>query len=46
MDANECSTLIAAARSAAGQTTDEILAQLTRAALAFGEARDKHFPKS
>jgi len=46
MDANECSTLIAAARSAAGQTTDEILAQLTRAAGSFGEARDKHFPKS
>jgi regulator of RNase E activity RraA len=46
MDANECSTLIAAARSAAGHTTDEVLAQLDAAALAFAEARRKHFSKS
>jgi regulator of RNase E activity RraA len=46
MDANECSTLIAAARSAAGRSTDEILAQLDAAGLAFAAARDKYFSKS
>lgn len=43
MDANECSTLIAAARNTQGRTTDEILAQLAEAAIAFGKAREKHF---
>lgn len=45
MDANECSTLIAAARNAAGRTTDEVLSQVAAAALSFNEARDKRFPK-
>jgi 4-hydroxy-4-methyl-2-oxoglutarate aldolase len=46
MDANECSTLIAAARNAIGRTTNEILNQVAGAALSFGEARDKRFPKT
>ena len=45
MDANECSTLIAAARNAAGQPTDQLLAQLDAAALAFGKAVEEHFSK-
>jgi len=45
MDANECSTLIAAARSAAGQTTDEVLAQLDAAAARFSEATKNRFSK-
>jgi regulator of RNase E activity RraA len=46
MDANECSTLISAARSAMGLNTDEILARLDAAGLAFAEAREKHFSES
>ena len=46
MDANECSSLIAAARNASGKTTDELLAQLDAAALAFAEAHKKRFPGS
>jgi regulator of RNase E activity RraA len=45
MDANECSTLIAAARNAAGQNTDEILAQLDNAAAAFHKAARQHSSK-
>jgi len=45
MDANERSTLIAAARSATGRSTDEILAQLDAAGRAFAAARDKFFSK-
>lgn len=36
MDANECSTVIAAARDAAGRSADEICAALDRAAADFG----------
>jgi regulator of RNase E activity RraA len=46
MDANECSTLIAAARSASGQTAEKVLDQLNEAASAFSKARDKHFSKT
>lgn len=46
MDANECSTLIASARNAAGRTTEEILAHLDAASLAFAQTRKKRFPKS
>jgi regulator of RNase E activity RraA len=35
MDANECQTVIAAARATAGRNTDEILAQLNAAGCAF-----------
>jgi regulator of RNase E activity RraA len=38
MDANECRTLIAAARSASGKTTETILRELAEAAAAF----DRH----
>jgi regulator of RNase E activity RraA len=43
MDANECSTLSAASRSAAGRSTEEILAQLDSAADEFAEAVRKQF---
>ena len=46
MDANECSTLIAAARNSVGLATDEILARLDAAQSAFGEATRQHFSKS
>jgi regulator of RNase E activity RraA len=38
MDANECNTLISAARATAGQSMDEILQSLDAAALEFGKA--------
>jgi 4-hydroxy-4-methyl-2-oxoglutarate aldolase len=38
MDANECSTLIAAARGGAGRTAEEILAAVEAAAAAFAQA--------
>lgn len=45
MDATECSTLIAAARSSTGGTTEQILAQLDRASVEFGRAVNKKFSK-
>lgn len=42
MDANECNTIIAAARESAGKSTEEILAALQAAGKAFGQnAREK-----
>jgi regulator of RNase E activity RraA len=38
MDANECNTLIAAARSAGGKTTEQFLAEVQQAAADFGRA--------
>jgi len=43
MDANECSTLIAAARSGAGGTADEVLARLDAAAREFAKASQERF---
>jgi regulator of RNase E activity RraA len=43
MDANECDTLIAAARAAAGRSTDQVLADLDAAAEAFGRAARARF---
>jgi len=43
MDANECHTVIAAARGTAGQATEEVLRKLDEAGAAFGEAARKHF---
>lgn len=43
MDANECETVIPAARDAAGKTSDELLQQLNEAGCRFGEnARRKY----
>jgi len=46
MDANECQTVIAAARSCAGLTTDECLKKLDAAASAFGLAAQERFRKA
>lgn len=43
MDRNECETLIPAARSAAGRSTDEVLSQIDAAGAAFGEAVKSKF---
>ena len=43
MDANECNTMIAAARGAAGLPTEEILAHMDKAARAFSAAARKQF---
>jgi len=43
MDANECHTVIAAARGTAGQATEEVLRKLDEAGAAFGEAASRHF---
>jgi regulator of RNase E activity RraA len=43
MDSNECRTVIPAARSAAGKTTQEILQQLGEARAAFGKATREKF---
>ncbi len=43
MDSNECRTVIAAARSAAGRPMEEVLAQLNEAAAAFGAAARGRF---
>lgn len=43
MDANECQTVIAAARSADGATADELLARMAAAAREFGEAARQKF---
>ena len=46
MDANECSTLIVAARGAAGATIEEVLAQMDAAAVEFNTAARRKFSKS
>ena len=46
MDANECQTVIAAARSSAGLSADELLRQLDAAAAAFGRNSREHFGRS
>jgi len=46
MDANECDTVIAAARSCAGLPVDEALRKLDEAAGAFGKAAREHFGKA
>ena len=43
MDANECNTVIAAARSSAGRTVEETLAAMDAAARAFGDAARGRF---
>lgn len=45
MDGNECSTLIPAARSAAGKPTDQVLAELDAAAAEFGRTTREKFGK-
>jgi regulator of RNase E activity RraA len=45
MDANECNTVIAAARNGAGKTTTELLDQLQAAGKAFGAAAREKFGK-
>ena len=46
MDANECNTVIAAARSGTGLGTDETLKKLDEAAAAFGKAASEHFGRT
>jgi 4-hydroxy-4-methyl-2-oxoglutarate aldolase len=43
MDANECQTVIAAARAAAGRTTEETLQAMDAAAREFGAAAKERF---
>ena len=43
MDANECNTVIAAARTASGKTTDQILKALNEASAQFGKAAKAKF---
>jgi len=43
MDANECSTVIAAARAAAGKSADQVLADLNAASVAFIQAARSKF---
>jgi regulator of RNase E activity RraA len=43
MDANECNTVIAAARSASGRSTEEMLAAFDQASAAFGQAARSRF---
>jgi 4-hydroxy-4-methyl-2-oxoglutarate aldolase len=45
MDSNECKTVIAAGRGAAGRTTEEILAEMRAAAKSFREAAHERFGK-
>ncbi|MEX2216211.1 MAG: RraA family protein [Phycisphaeraceae bacterium] len=45
MDANECNTLIAAARETTGQSKTKMLEQLNDAARRFGEAAAKEFQR-
>jgi 4-hydroxy-4-methyl-2-oxoglutarate aldolase len=44
MDANECTTVIAAARSASGLSVNQLLNQMDEAADAFGAAARRRFP--
>ena len=46
MDANECNTVIAAARSCSGLGTEEALKKLAEAGTAFGRATRDHFGKA
>ena len=41
MDNNECNTVIQAARSCAGKSSEEILKSLAEASIAFGKAAEK-----
>lgn len=43
MDSNECNTVIAAARSASGKTTGQILKEINEAAAQFGRAAKEKF---
>ena len=43
MDTNECRTVIAAARGAAGRTIDEVLTSMEEASAAFGRAAREQF---
>lgn len=43
MDSNECNTVIAAARTAAGLETEEVLRRLDDASAEFGRAARQHF---
>jgi regulator of RNase E activity RraA len=45
MDANECNTVIPAARGTAGLTTAQILRQMDAAGAAFGKALRKKFSR-
>ena len=45
MDANECNTVIPAARNSAGLSTEQLLDQIDAAGAAFGEAAKKQFGK-
>lgn len=45
MDANECNTVLAAARNATGLTTEEALKKLDEAAAAFSRAAREHFKR-
>ena len=46
MDANECQTVIAAARGGTGLSTDELLQRLDAAAAAFGRNSREHFGRA
>ncbi|HZJ44580.1 MAG TPA: hypothetical protein VFD63_12470, partial [Pyrinomonadaceae bacterium] len=46
MDANECKTVIAAARNCAGLTTADCLQKLDEAATEFGRAAEERFRKA
>jgi regulator of RNase E activity RraA len=46
MDANECNTVIAAARSGAGLPTEEVLTKLDAASAAFAKNAKDHFGKA
>jgi hypothetical protein len=45
MDNNECNTIIAAARSAAGKSSEQILKELNDASAEFGKAVKEKFGK-
>jgi 4-hydroxy-4-methyl-2-oxoglutarate aldolase len=45
MDANECKTVIAAARDTAGLSSDEILRRIDEAGAAFGRAAKRNFSR-
>jgi regulator of RNase E activity RraA len=46
MDANECNTVIAAARGSAGLSSEELLQRLDQGAAAFGRATREHFGRT
>jgi 4-hydroxy-4-methyl-2-oxoglutarate aldolase len=46
MDDNECNTVIAAARSASGKSTEEMLAAFDQASAAFGKAARERFGRA